>query len=244
MKEGAMLLEGAVAVVTGGTRGIGLAIVQMFHDHGANVIAVGRTGDESAGDRRHAKACDVSREDEVEDMVANVIDTHGAIDILVNNAGIAKDGMIHRAAVADFDDVIRVNLRGPWLCTRAVLRHMRQVEGGGGRIVNVASIAGPAGNLGQSSYSASKAALIALTKTTAREGARFGVRANAILPGLISTDMTRALSEASWSEKLASIPLGRAGEPQEVASAALFLASSMSTYVTGTTIDVSGGRGM
>jgi 3-oxoacyl-[acyl-carrier protein] reductase len=243
-----MLLNKKVAVVTGGTRGIGRAIAERFAEEGAAVVVVGRGSGvaemaRELGDDAIGVSCDVANEQSVTALLAIVLDRFGRIDVLVNNAGMTRDGMIHRSSLEDFRAVVDVNLQGTWLCTRAVLGHMRDREGGGA-IVNVASIAGKVGNLGQGAYSASKAGVVALTKTTAREGARCGVRANAIMPGLIDTDMTRSLTAEAWTGVLRTIPLGRAGLPSEVAEVALFLASDMSSYVTGTALEVAGGRNM
>jgi 3-oxoacyl-[acyl-carrier protein] reductase len=237
------LLSGRVAVVTGGTRGIGRAICERFVEAGASVVALGREAQpgENQSDQVGLR-CDVADEDSVAQAFAHVMRTYGRVDILVNNAGITIDGLIHRGELADFRSVVDVNLQGTWLCTREALRVMRTV--GAGSIVNIASISGKVGNVGQGAYAASKAAVVALTKTTAREGSRHGIRANAIRPGLISTDMTAALAPDAWREKLESIPLARAGEPREVADAALFLASDLASYVTGAVLDVAGGREM
>jgi 3-oxoacyl-[acyl-carrier protein] reductase len=242
-----MLLQGQTAIVTGATRGIGRAIAERFLSAGARVVVAAR-GDAIAEVARDLQgealgvACDVSKEGDVARLVQTALSQFGAIDVLVNNAGIARDGMIHRMTLEDFRAVIDVNLQGTWLCSRAVVSHMRDT--GGGAIVNISSISGKAGNLGQGNYAASKAGIVALTQTLAREGASKGIRANAIRPGLIRTELTEALTEDAWQRLLRDVPLGRPGEPQEVAEAALFLASSMSSYVTGAVVDVSGGRYM
>jgi NAD(P)-dependent dehydrogenase (short-subunit alcohol dehydrogenase family) len=243
-----VLLDGKVAVVTGGTRGIGRATVETFLSHGASVVFAGKGerieelqgafGAKSLGVR-----CDVRSEDDVDELMDSAVRRFGSIDILVNNAGIARDAMVHRMELSDFLEVLDVNLVGTWLCSRAALRRMRE-RGGGGTIVNVSSISAKAGNLGQGNYAASKAAVVALTKTIAREGARRGIRANAIRPGLIETDMTGSLDPAARARLMTDIPLGRPGLPAEVAQAALFLASDMSSYITGSVLDVSGGRQM
>jgi 3-oxoacyl-[acyl-carrier protein] reductase len=235
------LLDGRVAVVTGGTRGIGRAIATTFSAHGATVVALG-TSEQQHTDIDTRK-CDVADEESVVTTFRSVLADHGRIDVLVNNAGVAIDSVIHRGSLEDFRRVVDVNLQGTWLCTREALRHMRDRDGGGA-IVNVASIASKAGNLGQAAYVSSKAGVEALTRTTAREGARHGIRANAIRPGLISTDMTAGIPQRSWDDKLASIPMARPGDPAEVAEVALFLASDMSSYVTGAVLDVAGGREM
>lgn len=234
------LLEGRIAVVTGGTRGIGRAIAAAFVEHGATVVALGASEQQRDTNIRQ---CDVSNEESVISTFQSILADHGRVDVLVNNAGIAIDSVIHRSSLDDFRRVVDVNLQGTWLCTREALRHMRERDGSGA-IVNITSIASKAGNLGQASYVSSKAGMEGLTRTTAREGARYGIRANAIRPGLISTDMTAAIPSHSWDEKLASIPMARAGTPDEVAQVAVFLASDMSSYVTGAVLDVTGGREM
>jgi NAD(P)-dependent dehydrogenase (short-subunit alcohol dehydrogenase family) len=244
--DSAGLLEGRVALVTGGTRGIGLAAARCLRDQGARVAVVGRSASQAPDDLGEGIARltgDVADEDDVAELFATVAERWGQVDVLVNNAGIAPGGPIHRTSLADFRAAIDVNLQGSWLCTREALRRLR--EGGrGGAIVNIGSIAGKAGNLGQGAYAASKAGIEALTKVTAREGARYGVRANAIRPGLIRTEMTASMPESWWRQKEDSIPLGRPGEPDEVAAAVLFLASDMAGYITGVVLDVAGGREM
>ena len=243
-----MLLDGRIALVTGAARGIGLAIAQRFAADGATVVVADLDGD-AATDAAEALegpaegvACDVVDEADVARMVDGVVERHGRLDVLVNNAGITRDAMMHRMTLDDFRAVIDVHLQGTWLCSRAALTHMRSREDPGGAIVNLSSISGKVGNLGQTNYAAAKAGIVAMTKSTAREGARFGVRANAVQPGLIRTAMTEAMPRQAWDDKLADIPLGRAGEPSEVADVVAFLASDMSSYVTGVTIEIAGGR--
>ena len=244
-----MLLKDKVAIVTGAAQGIGLAIAQTFHTHGAKVVVADLDGDAAQdtasqlGDNTEATACNVTAEDDVETLMRTTLDRHGRIDVLVNNAGITRDAMMHKMSLAQFRQVIDVHLQGTWLSSRAALTHMRSRDGGGA-IVNLSSIAGKVGNLGQTNYAAAKAGTVGLTKATAREGARYGIRANAIQPGLIRTAMTEAMPSDVFAEKIAEIPLGRPGEPAEVAAVALFLASDLSSYLTGTTIEVTGGRHM
>lgn len=245
------LLAGKIVVVTGGAQGIGRAIATRFLEAGAAHVVIadldGDQADETAKaldeDRATGRACDVADEDAVARLVDGTIGAHGDLHVLVNNAGITRDAMMHRMTLAEFRQVIDVHVQGTWLCSRAAITHMR-ARPGGGAIVNLASISGKVGNLGQTNYAAAKAGIVAMTKSTAREGARFGVRANAIVPGLIATEMTAAMPEEALAEKVAGIPLGRAGEPDEVAKVALFLASDLASYVTGTTVEITGGRHM
>jgi 3-oxoacyl-[acyl-carrier protein] reductase len=245
-----MLLQDRTAIVTGAARGLGLAIAERYLDQGAQVVLADLDGDavEAAatalGDERaSAVACDVTSEPDVEALFATSLERHGRVDVLVNNAGITRDAMAHRMSLEQFRQVVDVHLQGTWLGTRAALTHMRSRDGGGA-VVNLSSISGKIGNLGQTNYSAAKAGIVGMTKAAAKEGARFGVRVNAIQPGLIRTAMTEAMPEDVFAEKVGGIPLGRAGEPSEVADVALFLASDLSSYVTGAVIEVTGGRGM
>lgn len=244
-----MLLKDRIVVVTGAARGIGLSIAEKFQANGATVVVADLDGDAarsaaiSLGDGADGVPCNVAEEASVEAMVDSVVHRHGRLDVLVNNAGITRDGMMHKMSLADFRTVMDVHLQGTWLCSRAALSHMRSRDGGGA-IVNMSSISGKIGNMGQTNYAAAKAGIVGMTKATAREGARFGVRANAIQPGLIDTAMTQSMPEEVFASKVADIPLGRAGQPTEVADAALFLASDMSSYITGITIEVAGGRHM
>jgi 3-oxoacyl-[acyl-carrier protein] reductase len=248
-----MLLEDRTAIVTGAAKGIGHAIAARLLAEGANVVVADLDGAAAAAAaaalvaghalRDPTVACDVADEDAVAALVDGTVERHGDLHVLVNNAGITRDGMLHRMSLDDFRAVIDVHLQGTWLCSRAAVSHMRGREGGGA-IVNLSSISGKLGNLGQTNYAAAKAGIVAMTKATAREGARFGIRANAVQPGLIRTDMTAAMPDDVFAEKESAIPLGRAGEPEEVADVVLFLASPMSSYVTGAVVEVTGGRGM
>jgi len=244
-----MLLQDQVAVVTGAAQGLGRAIAGRFVEHGAHVVvadldgsAAARTVNELNSPRLTSIACDVVSETSVESMFRSVDDTYGQLDILVNNAGITRDAMLHKMTLAEFREVIDVHLQGTWLCSRAAVTRMRERDGG--RIVNMSSIAAKVGNLGQTNYATAKAGIVAMTKATAREGARHGIRVNTIQPGLIRTAMTEAMPESVWAEKLDGVPLGRAGEASEVADVALFLASSMSSYMTGAVLEVTGGRNL
>jgi 3-oxoacyl-[acyl-carrier protein] reductase len=245
-----MLLADRIAIVTGAAQGLGLAIAGRYAEEGATVVLADVDGDaaERAAAtlpdvRGEAIGCDVSDEAAVQRLFDDTIARHGRVDVLVNNAGITRDAMAHRMSLDQFRQVIDVHLQGSWLGTRAALTHMRSREGGGA-IVNLSSISGKVGNLGQTNYSAAKAGVVGLTKAAAKDGARFGIRVNAIQPGLIRTSMTDAMPRDVFEERVADIPLGRAGEPAEVADVALFLASELSSYVTGAVVEVTGGRGM
>lgn len=242
------MLSGKVAIVTGGSRGIGRAVAERFRAMGATVIITGRgartqQAADGLGYGTFGVRCDVSDENDVVALFDDAVERFGRVDVLVNNAGVARDAMIHRMSLADFQEVVDTNLLGTWLCTRAAVAHML-IRDGGGSIVNVSSISGKVGNFGQSNYAASKAGVVALTKSVAREGARANIRANAILPGFIDTDMTSGLGSDARKRLLKDVPLGRPGRPAEVAEVALFLAADMSSYVTGAVIDCSGGRHM
>jgi 3-oxoacyl-[acyl-carrier protein] reductase len=175
-------------------------------------------------------------------LVGTTVRETGSVDVLVNNAGITRDASIRKMTLDQWDLVQSVHLRGAFITTKAVAEVMRTQERGA--IVNVSSLSGKVGNFGQANYSTAKAGLVGLTKVTAKEYARFGVRANAVQPGLIRTPMTEALTKEVWDRKLAEIPMGRAGEPDEVATVALFLASDLSSYMTGAVLEIGGGRYM
>ena len=246
-----MMLKDKVALVTGGARGIGRDIALCFANEGADIaicdvnaetLATTQKEIESAGRQALTGAVDVTKSDQVEAFVQKILDKFKKIDILVNNAGITRDGLIVRMSEADWDLVLAVNLKGAFNCTKAVSKTMMKQRDG--RIVNIASIIGIMGNAGQANYAASKGGLIAFTKTVAKELASRNVRANAIAPGFIQTDMTAKLTDEVKSEMMKHIPLGRLGSPQDVADLALFLASDDSAYVTGQVIQVDGGMVM
>ncbi|HEX9245204.1 MAG TPA: 3-oxoacyl-ACP reductase FabG [bacterium] len=244
------LLAGRVALVTGAGSGIGRSTAIRYAEEGADVAvldvnptAAAETVSavEALGRRAVALRADVSRAAEVEGAVGQTLAALGPVDILVNNAGLTRDATIRNLTEADWDLVLDVHLKGTFLCTKAVAAGMR--EGGrGGAIVNISSISAKIGNFGQANYASAKAGIVALTKVTAREYAKYGVRANAIQPGMIETPMTRALGEERLARSVAETPLGRLGRPEEVAAVALFLASDLSSFVTGAVIEVTGGR--
>ncbi|MEX2547588.1 MAG: SDR family oxidoreductase [Chloroflexota bacterium] len=243
--------EGRVAVITGAAGAIGSAMVERFISEGVAVVAVdlvadGLTGlaDRVAGSSLlDTQALDVTDEEAVDALFAGAIERHGRVDYLVNNAGITRDATIHKMSVEQWRDVLRVNLEAPWLMTRAFVRHVRDRKDGGA-VVNIASISGQRGNFGQANYASSKAGIVSLTKVTAREISRYQARANAISPGFIVSPMTDAIPDGEREERAASAPLGRAGQPSEIASVAYWLCSDGSSFVTGAVIDATGGRGM
>ena len=242
------LLSGRIAVVTGGAQGLGLAIARQFIDEGARVVIgdldldVTRAVAEGLGGPKlaHAAHCDVTSGSEVDALVAAALEHFGGLDVMVNNAGITRDATLRKMTEEQFDQVIAVHLKGTWNGTRAAAAVMR--ENGRGAIINMSSISGKVGLVGQTNYSAAKAGIVGLTKAAAKELAHLGVRVNAIQPGLIRSAMTEAMPQRIWDAKLAEVPMGRAGEPSEVASVALFLASDLSSYMTGTVLEVTGGR--
>lgn len=247
-----MNLDGKAALVTGASRGIGREIALEFARQGANV-AVNFSGSEAKalevvdeikalGRDAFAVKCDVSDSDQVADMVKKTIDRFGKLDILVNNAGITKDNLLMRMKESEWDDVLNINLKGVFLCTKAATRQMMKQRNG--RIINITSIVGVSGNPGQANYVAAKAGVIGLTKTTAKELASRNITVNAIAPGFISTEMTDKLPEEVKAEMLKQIPLARFGDTKEIAKAAVFLASDDSGYITGQTIHVNGGMFM
>lgn len=244
-------LTGQVAIVTGGARGIGREIALVFAQAGADVAlfdvnpeGLSQTAKElrALGRRAEGLAVDVTDGKQVDEGVAKVLDKLGRIDILINNAGITKDGLLIRMDDAQWDRVLAINLKGTFLCTRAVARHFLKQRRG--RIVSIASIVGLIGNPGQANYAASKAGIIGLTKAVAKELARRGITCNAIAPGFIKTEMTEALPEPARQRLLEAIPMGTLGEPLDVARAALFLVSDAARYITGHVLVVDGGLAM
>jgi len=246
-----MRLKDKVALITGGARGIGQAIAMTFAREGADIVVADvnleiaqKTALEIEGLGRKAMALemDVTSYDKVEEGINKILDKMGKVDILVNNAGITKDNLLLRMSQADWDAVINVNLKGTFNCIKAVTRPM--VKQRSGRIISIASIIGLMGNPGQANYAASKAGIIALTKTVAKELASRNINANAVAPGFIQTEMTAKLPEDIKKKMLEAIPLAKLGTPQDVANTCLFLASDESSYITGQVITIDGGMVM
>jgi 3-oxoacyl-[acyl-carrier protein] reductase len=242
------MLSGQTAVITGGAQGLGFAIAERFREEGANVVLgdVNLEATEAAAERLGghdvavAVRCDVTSAADVDALVSTALERFGRLDIMVNNAGITRDATLRKMTEDQFDEVIAVHLKGTWNGTKAAAAIMR--ENKRGAIVNMSSISGKVGLVGQTNYSAAKAGIVGMTKAAAKELAHLGVRVNAIQPGLIRSAMTEAMPQRIWDEKLAEVPMGRAGEPDEVAKVALFLASDLSSYMTGTVLEVTGGR--
>ena len=243
-------LKGKTAVVTGGARGIGKCAALALADAGANIalldvlVDVHETAREIAalGVEAEGYIADVTDAEQIGEIIKQVLDRFGTLDILVNNAGITRDNLLMRMKDEEWDKVLAINLRGAFVCLRAVARPM--IRQRGGRVINIASIVGVMGNAGQCNYSASKAGLIGLTKSAARELARKGITVNAIAPGFIRTAMTDALPEGARAELLKQIPTQNLGEPEDVARAIVFLASDDARYVTGHVLHVDGGMAM
>ena len=247
-----MELQGQVALISGSSRGIGKAIACHLATKGINVAINYHSQEKaanlvvrdivSAGSESIAIRADVSKEDEVHSLIQKVLDRWGRLDILVNNAGITQDRLIIRMASAEWDHVLSVNLRSAYLCTKLALPHMiRQRHG---RIINISSVVGISGNAGQANYAASKAGLIGLTKAIAREVASRNITVNAVAPGYITTEMVAKLSEETKAQILSNVPLGRFGEPEDVAATVDFLCSDAASYITGQVLTVDGGLTM
>lgn len=247
-----MKLEGKVALVTGASRGIGREIAFELAREGA-AVAVNYAGSEAKalnlveeikaiGRDAFAIQGDVSNSEAVTEMVKATIEMFGKLDILVNNAGITKDNLLMRMKESEWDDVININLKGVFLCTKAVTRQMMKQRSG--RIINISSIVGVSGNAGQANYVAAKSGVIGLTKTAAKELSSRGITVNAVAPGFITTDMTDKLTEDVKTEMLKQIPLARFGEPKDIARTVVFLASEDSSYMTGQTLHIDGGMVM
>ena len=247
-----MRLENQTAIVTGGSRGIGEAIALRLADEGANVaVCASRSLDgaqavaariRDKGREALALKADVSQAEDVDALIKSVMDTWGKIDILENNAGITRDNLIMRMKDEEWDAVLDVNLKGAYRCIKAVTRPMMKKRSG--RIINVSSVVGLMGNAGQINYAASKAGLIGLTKSAAKELASRNITVNAVAPGFIPTDMTAELTEDLKTKLIEKIPLGTLGDPQDIAAAVAFLASPDANYITGHVIVVDGGMVM
>lgn len=246
-----MSLANRVAIVTGASRGIGRAIALKLAREGADVVVTATTLEsarntaleiESFGRKALPLSVDVSDSAAVTAMFSAAVEAFGKVDILVNNAGITKDGLLLRMKDADWDAVIDVNLKGAFNCIREAAKLMTKARSG--RIVNISSVVGEMGNAGQINYSASKAGMIGLTKSAARELAKRGVTVNAVTPGFIETDMTAVLSEKVREDLLQQIPLDRLGSPDDIANAVFFLVSPMGDYITGHVLSVNGGMYM
>jgi 3-oxoacyl-[acyl-carrier protein] reductase len=246
------MLKGKIALVTGSARGIGKAIAEEYAANGATVIisdVMQDKADETSaelkaryGTETMAVKADVSKFEEVEALINTVIEKFGRIDILVNNAGITRDNLIMRMTEQEWDLVININLKGVFNCTKAVTRPMMKQRSG--RIINITSVVGEMGNAGQINYSASKAGVIGMTKTTAKELGSRGIKVNAIAPGFIVSEMTDKMTDQARESLIRLIPLANLGHPKDVAKTALFLASEMSEYITGQVINVDGGMVM
>ena len=243
-------LSGKVALVTGASRGIGRAIAVRLAEQGATVVAAAR-GDNAAGTasaittsggRAESVSLDVTDHAAVAELPGSIVARHGRLDIVVSNAGITRDQLLMRMKRDDWDQVIATNLTAAFACAQAVIKPM--IKQRGGRIISVSSVVGQAGNAGQSNYAASKAGLIGFSKALAREVASRGVTVNVVAPGLIETDMTRAMTEKAQGDWAAQIPLGRLGTTADVAAAVCFLASDEASYITGQVLAVNGGMYM
>ena len=241
-------LGNKVSIVTGASKGIGKAIAKIFAQAGTHVVCVSRTKDDlnilkkdilNDGGSVSIYSCDVSKFDEVEGLIRNTVEEFSKIDIIVNNAGITRDGLIMRMSDEDWNTVIDINLKGTFNAIKAVSRQMMKQRSG--RIINISSVVGLKGNAGQANYAASKAGIIGLTKSSSKELASRGITVNCIAPGYIATNMTDQLTDKVKEEIINRIPLGYIGKTDNIAAAALFLASDEAEYITGQTISVDGG---
>jgi 3-oxoacyl-[acyl-carrier protein] reductase len=245
------MLSDKVAIITGASRGIGRLIAVALAAQGAKIVASARNAEaletltaeiKALGGDALAVVADVSVEADANNLIDRAVATYGKVDILINNAGITRDGLLLRMKSDDWDAVLDTNLKGAFLCTRAAAKFMSKQRSG--RIINISSVVGQMGNPGQANYCASKAGLLGLTKSVARELARRNVTVNAVTPGFIVTDMTEDMNDKAREALTEQIPLGRLGEAEDVANAVLFLASDRSSYITGQVLGVNGGMYM
>ncbi|MDH3454685.1 MAG: 3-oxoacyl-[acyl-carrier-protein] reductase [Desulfuromonadales bacterium] len=245
------MLSDKVAIITGASRGIGRFVAVALAAQGAKVVASARNAEaleslvaeiKAQGGDALAVVADVATEADANNLIEQAVATYGRVDILINNAGITRDGLLLRMKNDDWDAVIDTNLKGAFLCTRAAAKYMSKQRAG--RIINISSVVGEMGNAGQANYCASKAGLLGLTKSVARELARRNVTVNAVTPGFIVTDMTENMTDKAREAMIEQIPLGRLGEAEDVANAVLFLASDQSSYITGQVLGVNGGMYM
>ena len=242
-------LNDKIAIVTGASQGIGETIAVEMAKSGANVFCLARNKNAldstinkiiSNGDKASAYSCDISDNEQFNNIVTDIFKEYGSIDILVNNAGITNDTLLMRMSDDQWDSVININLKGSFTCTRSVIKYMMKKKSG--RIINITSIVGLTGNAGQANYAASKAGLIGMTKSIAKEVASRGITANCVAPGWIETAMTEQLSDDVKNKFLSQIPTGKIGYPKDIANTVIFLASKEAEYITGQTITVDGGR--
>ena len=242
-------LNDKIAIVTGASQGIGETIAIEMAKSGANVFCLARNKNAldstinkiiSNGDKASAYSCDISDNEQFNNIVTDIFKEYGCIDILVNNAGITNDTLLMRMSDDQWDSVLNINLKGSFTCTRSVIKYMMKKKSG--RIINITSIVGLTGNAGQANYAASKAGLIGMTKSIAKEVASRGITANCVAPGWIETAMTEQLSDDVKNKFLSQIPTGKIGYPKDIANTVIFLASKEAEYITGQTITVDGGR--
>jgi 3-oxoacyl-[acyl-carrier protein] reductase len=242
-------LSHKIAIVTGASQGIGKTIAIEMAKSGATIFCLARNKEAldatiktitEEGGKAYAFSCDISNNDDFKNISLNIFKNYGSIDILVNNAGITKDNLLLRMSDNQWDDVLNINLKGPFTCTRSVVKHMMKNKFG--RIINITSIVGITGNAGQANYAASKSGLIGLTKSIAKEFASRGITANCVAPGWIETSMTDQLNTEVKNKFLSQIPIGKMGQSKDIANTVIFLASDEAGYITGQTITVDGGR--
>lgn len=241
-------LDGKIALVTGATGGLGASIAKTLHAQGATVVLTGRRENvlkdlaAELGERAHVVVSDLGNSEGIQNLVAQVTEVAGRVDILVNNAGLTKDNLAMRMKEDEFDLVLDVNLKAPFLLSKAVMRGMMKARWG--RIINISSIVGVMGNPGQANYCASKAGIIGMSKSMAQELATRNITVNCVAPGFIESDMTAALPDDQKEALLSGIPQGRMGKPADIANAVLYLASDEANYMTGQTLHVNGGMAM